>query len=398
MFLVIMESCNPVKTRPLFAYRNRGLLLDLTIFLFQLFLLRALTNLSLDFVHQAKDNAFAETIIGLFLIALFLLQLLGPILRRWSFHQHFPSFEEQLGALTGLFLSFYRFFYIGSMAIMIYLACTYFGDAFSLGHSPSAETLEKIVVAAALVLPVISSIFVFKFFVKPKREPRWKFLMTPQAEALGDLCMFFNVVCFQILFSVYFSSSHFWNALHKTTRLATGTFDSLSGRLYIAAIAALIVYLPPRIFYLVPPASIRRRLLTWLLMVLANLPLILSIVFYKPAAEAPREVHQATYAITASELHDEYAADHQGAMRKYMGQYVDITGAVQTRFFPRSLELNDQIGLDGKDGYPLAYCSFDEDQVESAEALELGQQVTLQCVGANNWTQGPSFEHCVAVR
>jgi len=393
-----MESRNPVKSRQLFAYRNRGLLLDLTIFLFQLLLLRTLTNLSLDFVHQAQENSFAETIIGLFLVALFFLQVLGPILRRWSFHQHFPSFEEKVGALTGLFLSFYRFFYIGSMAIMIYLAYTYFAGAFRLNDSPSAEALEKIVVAAALILPVVSSIFVFKFFVKPKREPRWKFLMTPQADALGDLCMFFNVVCFQILFSVYLSSSHFWNALHKTTRLASGTFDSISGRLYIAAIAALIVYLPPRIFYLVPPASIQRRLLTWLLMLLATLPLILSIVFYKPAPQTPKELHQVAYAITASELHEDYVADRDGALKKYLGQFVDITGRVQTRFFPRSLELNDQIGLDGKDGYPLAYCSFDEDEVESAEALELGEKVTLQCVGASNWTQGPSFEHCLVVK
>lgn len=387
-----------IEFKQLFAYRNRGLLLDLTIFLFQLLLLRTLTKLSLDFVHQAQGNTSAETVIGLFLVALFVLQVAGPILRRWSFHQHFPSFEEKVGPLTGLFLSFYRFFYIASMAIMIYLAYTYFAQPFRLNESPSAETLEKIVVAAALVLPVISSIFVFKFFVKPKREPRWKFLMTPQAEALGNLCMFINVVCFQILFSVYFSSAHFWNALHKTTRLASGTFDSLSGRLYIAAIVALIVYLPPRIFYLVPPTSIQRRLLTWLLMFLANLPLILSIIFYKPAPQTPKDLHQASYAITASELHEEYAADHQVAMKKYLGQYVDISGRVQTRFFPRSLELNDEIGLDGKDGYPWAYCSFDEDHVESAEALELGQEVTLQCVGANNWTQGPSFEHCVVVR
>jgi hypothetical protein len=180
--------------------------------------------------------------------------------------------------------------------------------------------------------------------------------------------------------------------------LASGTLDSISGRLYIAAIAALIVYLPPRIFYLVPPASIQRRLLTWLLMFLANLPLILSIVFYKPAQQTPKELHQAAYAISASELHEEYAADRDATLKKYLGQYVDITGRVQTRFFPRSLELNDQIGLDGKDGYPLAYCSFDEDQVESAEALELGEKVTLQCVGASNWTQGPSFEHCLVVK
>jgi hypothetical protein len=382
----------------IFAYRNRGLLLDVLIFVFQLILIRALTKLSLVFVAQARENAFAETLIGLFLVALFVLQPLGPLLRRWSFHQHFPAFEDNLGALVSLFLSFYKFFYIGSMAIMIYLAYTYFAAAFHLNDPSATETLEKVVVAGALVLPIISGILVFRYFSKPKREPRLKFLMTPQAAALGDLCMFLNVICFQFLFSVYISSSHFWNALHKTTRLASGTFDGLSGRLYLATIAALIVYLPPRIFYLVPPGSTRRRLLTLSLMLLANVPLILSIVFYKPPPQTPRTLHQTSYTTTASKLHEEYAADYQAAMRKYFGQYIDITGRVQTRFFPRSLELDDQIGLDGKEGYPLAYCSFDEDQVESAEALELGEEVSFQCVGAADWSHGPALEHCVVVK
>jgi len=77
-------------------------------------------------------------------------------------------------------------------------------------------------------------------------QPCWKFLMTAQAEALGGLCMFLNVICFQLLFSVYVSSPHFWNVLHKITRQASGEFcRSLSGRLYIAGIAALLAYFPP---------------------------------------------------------------------------------------------------------------------------------------------------------
>jgi len=121
----------------------------------------------------------------------------------------------------------------------------------------------------------------------------------------------------------------------------------------------------------------------------------MSIVFYKPPPQKLKALNQASYVITATQLHEEYVSDHQAAMKKYLGQYVDITGRVQTRYFPRSLELNDQIGLDGKVGHPLAFCSFDEDQVESAEALELGEVVTLQCVGAANWSQGPALEHCV---
>ena len=73
-------------------------------------------------------------------------------------------------------------------------------------------------VAVAFVLPAVTGTVIFRYFRRPKKQPRWKFLMTPQAEALGDLCMFLNVICFQMLFSVYVSSPHFWNVLHKITR------------------------------------------------------------------------------------------------------------------------------------------------------------------------------------
>jgi len=63
----------------------------------------------------------------------------------------------------------------------------------------------------------------------------------------------------------------------------------------------------------------------------------------------------------------------------------------------RSLELDDQIGLDGKDGYPLVYCSFDEDQFETAEELEPGKTVTFKCVGSDNWSSGHTLKHCVLI-
>ena len=277
---------------------------------------------------------------------------------------------------------------------MIYLAYSYFAEAFR-SNVQNTDSLEKIVVAAAIVLPILGGFLVFRYFRKPEREPRWKFLLSPQAEVLGDLCMFFNIICFQILFSVYFSSPHFWNALHKITRLASGQLEGMAGRLYLAAIAALIVYLPPRVFYLVPPTSLQRRLVTLAFMLLANLPFILSIVSYAPQPQVPGPLRLASFTVTATQLHEEYEANYQSAMRRYQGQYIDITGRVQTRYFPHDLQLNDTIGLDGSNGYPWAFCAFDEEQVESAEALELGQVVTFQCVGGSDWSHGPSLEHCV---
>jgi len=111
-----------IRFKKIFEHRNRGLLLDATIFLFQLILIRLLTTLSLGLVRQAEENVLAKTAISLFLVGLFVLQPLGPILKRWSFHQHFKSFDNDEGGLTSLVLSFYKFFYIGAMWIIIYIA------------------------------------------------------------------------------------------------------------------------------------------------------------------------------------------------------------------------------------------------------------------------------------
>jgi len=108
-------------------------------------------------------------------------------------------------------------------------------------------------------------------------------------------------------------------------------------------------------------------------------------------------LREPAFTVTAADLHSEYEANHQAGMRKYLGKYVSVTGRVQTRFFPRSLELDDQIGLDAKTVYPWVYSSFDEDQVETVEALEMGQMVTFHCVGSDNWSIGPTLKNCVLI-
>ena len=104
-----------IEFKQIFAHRNRGMLLDVTVFLFQLILIRLLTTLSLGFVSQAEENALAKIAISLFLVGLFVLQPLGPILKRWSFHQHFKSFANDESGLTSFLLFVYKFFYIAAL-------------------------------------------------------------------------------------------------------------------------------------------------------------------------------------------------------------------------------------------------------------------------------------------
>ena len=159
-----------IEFKQIFAHQNRGMLLDVTVFLFQLILIRLLTTLSLGFVSQAEENALAQTAISLFLVGLFVLQPLGPNLKRWSFHQHFKSFANDESGLTSFLLFVYKFFYIAAMWIMIYLAYLYFSEAFPQFNSLHSERIEKLVVAGAFVLPVVSGFVIFTYFRRPKKR------------------------------------------------------------------------------------------------------------------------------------------------------------------------------------------------------------------------------------
>ena len=72
--------------KKIFAPRNRGLLLDLTVFVAQLLVLRATAKIALSFAHQAEEDNFAKFNIGLFLVGLTVLTFflppaqLGPVI------------------------------------------------------------------------------------------------------------------------------------------------------------------------------------------------------------------------------------------------------------------------------------------------------------------------------
>lgn len=67
-----------------------------------------------------------------------------------------------------------------------------------------------------------------------------------------------------------------WNALSFSGIGAPSGLAELLGRLLVFAFLALLLYFPPRMFYL---ADDIRRPLTWLTMVLANAPAVWRLVF-----------------------------------------------------------------------------------------------------------------------
>ncbi|HYJ88679.1 MAG TPA: hypothetical protein VEW46_21615 [Pyrinomonadaceae bacterium] len=249
--------------------RNRGILLDLVVFIISLVLMHVLTVQSLNIVRQAEENNSAKLVVGLFFAGVFLLQPLGPILKRWSFHERF-KFETN--STAGCLLIGFMWFYLVLMILLSGTATIILSEVIFERGSPASEFGALFVVGGA-VMSFVNAFLIYRYFTKPKKPPKWNFLTTPKSALLGDVLMFLNVICLQILWGGVSSSALFWSVLDSTPLGGqTGTISEILGRLIAISVLALLVYFPARIFYL---AEDRNRKVTWLTMLLANLPLIL---------------------------------------------------------------------------------------------------------------------------
>jgi hypothetical protein len=117
-----------------------------------------------------------------------------------------------------------------------------------------------------LGVTIVQTFLIYQYFSSPKNPPRQKFLREPQSETLGDICIFLNMIFFQVA----------WNLLTFAPLGRVSSFIDFAGRLFFLSFVALLIYFPPRIFYLAEDINRPR---TWLTMLLANSPVIVRILF-----------------------------------------------------------------------------------------------------------------------
>lgn len=255
--------------------KNRGILLDIVVFIINLTLMIFLTRLSKSLVNQAEEDVSAKALVGLFFAGLFFLQPVGPVLKRWSFHQ---EARGDAGGAIGCFLFMFMFFYLVMMLLVSATATIMLTEVFFEPGSGGGE-VGTFLILAGFVWSIVNTVVIYLYFHKPKKPPRWEFLKTHQAALLGDVCMFLNVICLQILWNNLTSAETFWNNMLSTPLGRPGSFSDILGRFIVIGTLALLVYFPGRIFYLVED---RRRKIAWITMLLANLPLLLRAVFSAP--------------------------------------------------------------------------------------------------------------------
>jgi hypothetical protein len=217
----------------------------------------ALARLFARITHEANTDIRSKEMITVFCFGICLLSPVGAILKRRSAHQRNPELGSN--AVGCLWLPYF----LSQLMFWIFAGMLYAELLEQISGDPDASTGLFMPLFFGLPLAAIVNTLIFYFyFLKPKHEPVFKFLQWPQAEALGDILLFVNLIGYQV-FWLYLMS--------ELPKDHSGIFD----RFFTFAFTAVFIYLPPRLFYLIEN---RDRPRVWFMMLLSNSPIIIRLL------------------------------------------------------------------------------------------------------------------------
>ena len=249
------------------AKQNRGLLLDIVVFVLNLFLMHWLTGYVIDLFRIADSGEpLAQFALSLACVAMWVLPASGAVLKRWHFHRRLKAEGKTLDSeskLAGCLFNPIFYFCLNLVlvsAILTGLGRFLFGDML-LNNGAIFIPL----VFGGLICTIVQTVLIYRYFSAPKGPPRSEFLRQPESETLGDICIFLNMIMFQVA----------WNLLTFAPFGRPSGPAEFAGRLFFLSFIALLIYFPPRMFYLAEDIDRPR---TWLTMLLANSPVIVRIL------------------------------------------------------------------------------------------------------------------------
>jgi hypothetical protein len=173
------------------------------VFVLNLVLMRMLTRYFIGLVRLASgDDSRAALQLGLFFTGMLVLPAAGAILKRWDFHYgrgargrgNDKSGDEAWGCVTNPILYLAVSLVISVVAVSL-LGSLVFGEDFTQNGAIFGSTLLGVIVVS-----ITQTYFVYHYFTPPKKTPA-AFLRDPRSAILGDVCIYLNMILFQVLWN-----------------------------------------------------------------------------------------------------------------------------------------------------------------------------------------------------
>ncbi|MFL5382029.1 MAG: hypothetical protein ACJ8GN_05905 [Longimicrobiaceae bacterium] len=254
-----------MRPRDLAAPANRGIVLDLVTFAVNLLLVRLLARELVGLVRRASaGDPAAEWVLGAFFLALFVLPAAGAVLLRWHFHaRRGRRRDADDPAVFGCLLN-PVFYFVVSVTVLMAAGVLFAQRIFGEGYEDRAEVFLPLMFGV-MALGIVQTFLVYRYLDPPRNAPRGAFWRDGRSALLGDACIFLNMILFQVL----------WNVALAGRFARVTDFRDFAGRLFLLWFLSILVYFPPRIFYLAEDA---RRRASWLTMLLATSPAVLRVM------------------------------------------------------------------------------------------------------------------------
>lgn len=260
-----MKTKHALPPKRLLAKENRGLLLDIVVFFLNLFLMQRLTGYVFEVFRFANDgDPLAQNVLFLACVAMYVLPAAGAVLKRWHFHQRrkHEGDTREIGMESPLGGCVFNPIFYFCLNLVLVSAIVAAGGQFLFGRRGMDDgEIFVPMIFAGLILTIIQTWLIYRYFSPPQKPPKWDFLRQPQSEVLGDVCIFLNMVLFQVG----------WNMFSFAGLGRPSGPVEFFGRLFFFCFLALLIYFPPRMFYLAEDIDRGR---TWLTMLLANSPVL----------------------------------------------------------------------------------------------------------------------------
>jgi hypothetical protein len=249
------------------AEDNRGLLLDIVVFFLNLLLMQWLTSYAVELFRLADaGEPLAQFALSMACVAMWALPAAGAVLKRWHFHRRLKAEGKSFNVdskLAGCLFNPLFYFCLNLVLVSAILSGV---GRFLFGNRLLQNGAVFVpLVIAGLICTIVQTFLIYRYFSSPKQPPRHQFLRHPESETLGDICIFMNMILFQIA----------WNLMTFVDLGRPSGPADFAGRLFFLSFIALLIYFPPRMFYLAEDINRPR---TWLTMLLANSPVIVRIL------------------------------------------------------------------------------------------------------------------------
>ena len=253
-------------TAKIFARINRGVILDAVVLIVNTLLMTVLSGrLKMLFDARMDKQPEAEVVTFLYVFAITVLPACAGILKFIAGNRFKPIDYEIAGG--GIFPPALKILLVGQFILQAIFIFTLFETRQDLLEQSGGNwvvaklflTLAMIAIFAVVLYPIFTY---SHFFVDTTGwgTSRVRFA----AEVAGDLLIFVNVILYQA----------FWGLLMTDL---PNDIHNIAGRIFQFLFSAALIYIPPRIYYLADDGG---RWITWVMIVLANLPVLIRILFF----------------------------------------------------------------------------------------------------------------------